>query len=211
MIKGAIFDLDGTILDSMHVWDDLADKYLLSIGITPQEDLKEIFVKMTTMQSACWLKENLNIDKEVNEIIDGYNVLLKKFYREEVAIKKEFTECYEYMQKNNVPMIIATSNEIENVRSALKRHGLENKFEYILTCSELGTDKTNPFIYIKAAELLNSEPKDIWVFEDSYFCVKTAKGAGFNVCAVYDESNKKYEAETISLADHYFKINENKE
>ena len=211
MIKGAVFDLDGTILDSMHVWDDLADKYLLSIGITPPKGLNEIFAKMTTLQSAYWLKENLNIDKDVNEIIDGYNVLLHRFYRKEVGIKKEFIECYEYMKKNNIPMIIATSSGIESVKASLKRHGLEDEFEYILTCNELDTDKTKPFIYIKAAELLNSDPKDIWVFEDSYFCVKTAKEAGFHVCAVYDESNKKYEAETISLADNYFKINENKE
>ena len=164
MIKGAVFDLDGTILDSMHVWDDLADKYLLSIGITPPEGLNEIFVKMTTMQSACWLKENLNIDKDVNEIIDGYNVLLNRFYREEVCLKKEFVECYEYMKKNNIPMLIATSCEINNVKVSLKRHGLEDKFEYILTCSELATDKTKPFIYIKAAELLKVVAQaKVWV------------------------------------------------
>lgn len=205
MVKGAIFDLDGTILDSMHVWDDLAEKYLLSIGITPPSGLNDIFSEMSTKQSADWIIDNLHIDKKASNILEGYNSLLEKFYREEVSLKKEFTQCLRYMQKNDIPMIIATSSDIKNVEASLKLHSLKDKFKYILTCNELGTDKTKPYIYLKAAELLQAVPEELVVFEDSYFCIKTAKDAGFKVCAVYDDSNKKYEKETINIADYYIK------
>ena len=208
MIKGAIFDLDGTILDSMHVWDDLADKYLLSIGIIPPSYIKDIFETMTTSMSAKWIIDNLHVNKSVDEILDGYNSLLMRFYKEEVKLKKEFMECFGYLKERNIPMIIATSNERVNVISALRLHGLESEFKYIITCNELETDKTKPDIYLKAAGLLKESPEDILVFEDSYFCVKTAKEAGFKVCAVYDKSNEKYLDNTRIIADYYLENRE---
>ena len=203
MIKGAIFDLDGTILDSMHVWDDLADKYLLSIGITPLPGLKDIFKTMTTSMSAKWLIDNLQIDKSVDEIVEGYNILLDKFYKEEVKLKSGFKECFCYLKEKGIPMIIASSCDRRNILEALKLHELEYEFKYILTCSELDTDKTKPDIYLKAANLLKEKPENIVVFEDSYFCIKTAKDAGFKVCAVYDDSNKRYLNDTRKIADYY--------
>lgn len=208
MIKGAIFDLDGTILDSMCVWDDLADKYLLSIGITPPAGLNKVFEKMSTSMSAKWIIDNIHVNKSVEEIIDGYNSLLKKFYKEEVKLKQEFKVCFNYLKDRKIPMIIATSSERENVLAALKLHGLENEFKYILTCNELKTDKTKPYIYLKGAELLEEDPEDVLVFEDSYFCVKTAKKAGFKVCAVYEKSNEKYIENTKNIADYYFEYKE---
>ena len=208
MVKGAIFDLDGTILDSMHVWDDLADKYLLSIGVTPMPYLKDIFETMTTSMTAEWLIENMHVNKSVDEILDGFNSLLSEFYKDKVKLKKEFRECFNYLKERDIPMMIATSSERTNVVSALKLHGLDNEFKGILTCDELETDKTKPYIYLKGAEVLGEKPEDIVVFEDSYFCIKTAKEAGFKVCAVYDESNKKYMDDTKNIADYYFEYKE---
>ena len=208
MIKGAIFDLDGTILDSMNVWDDLSDKYLLSIGITPPDGLNKIFETMSTSMSAKWIIDNLHVNKSVDEIIDGYNSLLSKFYKEEVKLKKEFMECFNYLKERNIPMIIATSSDREYALAALNLHGLENEFKYILTCNELKTDKTKPDIYLKAAELLGEDPEDVLVFEDSYFCVKTAKKAGFKVCAVYEKCNEKYLEDTKNIADYYYEYKE---
>ena len=201
MIKGAIFDLDGTILDSMKVWDDLADKYLLSIGINPPDGLKETFELMSTRQSARWIIENLHVKKTEEEIMEGFDKQLSFYYKNEVDLKPGFLEFIKKLEDKKVPCCIVTTNSRINVEYALQKYNISSDFKFVLTCSEMNTDKTRPDIYIKAAEMLGLKPSEVIVFEDSYHCIKTAKDNNFRVCSVYDKSNIEHFEASKSIAD----------
>ena len=203
MIKGAIFDFDGTILDSMKVWDDLADKYLLSMGVEPPKGLKDTFALMSTRQSARWIIDNLHVQKTEEEIMKGYDNQLSEYYKNEVELKLGFLDFFKKLKDRGVPCCIVTTNSRKNVEYALQKYNLQDDFEFILTCSEENTDKTKPYIYTKAAEMLKLQPSEVMVFEDSYHCIKTAKEADFRVCSVFDESNIEFLEASKEVADYF--------
>ena len=203
MIKGAIFDLDGTILDSMKVWDDLADKYLLSIGVEPPKGLKETFALMSLRQSARWIIDNLYVQKTEEEIMKGYDNELNNYYKNHVELKPGFLDFFKGLRSRGVPCCIVTTNSRINTECALRKFGLQDDFKFILTCSEEDTDKTKPYIYLKAAKMLKIKPLEVVVFEDSYHSLKTAKDAKFRVYSVFDESNIELLEESKEVSDYF--------
>ena len=203
-IVGAIFDLDGTILDSMSFWKTLSDNYLDSLGIEPEKDLNAKLLTMSIDQSAAYLKQIYKMDKSEAEIIEDINNLVGDYYLKEVKLKDGVGELLKFFSDNCVKMCVATATIKERAVSALKRIGIEKYFEDVITCSEVGLGKTNPKIYNEALKIIGTSKEETYVFEDAMYALKTAKNAGFNTVGIYDESEEN-QAELETLSDVYLK------
>ena len=184
-IRGAIFDLDGVLLDSMSVWNDLGVRYLKKRGIEPKDGLGQILFSMSMEQGADYLKEQYHLPDTPQEILNGIEQMIQDFYFYEVQPKEGAKELLQFLQKQNVKMITATSSPREHVTKALQRIGLFDYLEQIYTTGEVGESKHSPLIYQLAAESLGTKPEETLVFEDSLYALKTAKKAGFRAIGGY--------------------------
>lgn len=201
-LKGAIFDLDGTLLDSMRVWDTLGADYLRSRGIEPRENLKEKFKELSLYEAACYFKNDYGVNDSPEEIMAAMNGMIETFYADEVLPKAGVPEFLKTLQSKNVKMCIATATDEYLVKSALIRNGLLGYFDQIFTCASVGSGKDHPDIYESALSCLKTDKKETIVFEDALFAVKTAKRAGFIVCGIFDSSESRQD-EIRKRSDYY--------
>lgn len=188
-LRGAIFDADGTLLDSMHIWHELGARYLESMNITPEEGLSRKLYPMTLEQSCKYLKTHYGLRDSEGDIQSGILGIIEGFYRDEVTLKDGVREFLSAMNDKGIPMVIATSGSRELLSSALERNDIAEYFAEIFTCSELNTTKHEPDIFMSCAEFLSLSPESIGVFEDALFAIETAKRAGFITFGVKDDSN----------------------
>lgn len=202
MIKGAIFDLDGTLLDSMSIWDSIGEDYLRSVGYEPKEDLRETLKTFSLYQSACYFKSKFGVTLPVNKMMNGVSKMVEKYYAEEVLIKSGVAEFLKQLNQNGVKMCIATVTDKHLAETALKRCGVDKYFSEIFTCNSVGHSKEEPVIYREALKHLGTGKNDTVVFEDTLFSLQTAKADGFITAAVYDIHEDRQE-EIKSLADFY--------
>ena len=202
MIKGAIFDLDGTLLDSMFIWDTIGEEYLRSLGKEPHEDLKETFMTLTLEEAAEYYREHYGVSLSVKEIVDGVNAMVEQTYRTKVTLKPGISEYLAWLKENGVRMCVATVTDRYLVEETLERLGVRHYFSEIFTCAEVGFGKDKPIIYQKALEHLETEKRDTYVFEDMLFALNTAKTDGFPTVGVYDR-HEVHQNELKGLADYY--------
>lgn len=205
MIKGAIFDVDGTLLDSMEIWEDVAIRYLKSIGVEAEPDLPEVMFTMSLPEGAAYVKEHYRLTQETDEIIKGVLDIIRNYYEETAPLKPGVTKILEELSGKRIPMTVATSNNKEEVEAAFKRLGIASYFSRIFTCEEVGAGKTRPDIYMKAAEYMGTRPEETVIFEDVLHAIRTAKKAGFLAVGLYDEASKADQEEIKKEADWYAK------
>lgn len=203
MIKGTIFDADGTILDSMGIWKELGARYLLSLGIKPQENLAEVLFPLTVDEGCLYLKENYNLSQTPKEIKTHLLTILSNYYKFEVKAKDGIKQMLSFLKEREVPCVIATSGDKMLLKSALERLELMGYFKNIFTCEELNTNKREPKIYEISADFLGFQKEEIAVFEDALFTVQTAKNAGFTVFAVKDNDSLDDEELLRKTADFF--------
>ena len=202
MIKGAIFDLDGTLLDSMFIWDTIGEEYLRSLGKEPHEDLKETFMTLTLEEAAEYYREHYGVALSVKEIVDGVNSMVEETYRTKVTLKPGIAEYLAWLKGNGVRMCVATVTDRYLVEETLERLGVRHYFSEIFTCAEVGFGKDKPVIYQKALEHLGTAKDETYVFEDMLFALNTAKTDGFPTVGVYDR-HEVHQDELKGLADYY--------
>ena len=202
MIRGAIFDLDGTLIDSMFIWDNIGEEYLKSLGMEPKENLAEVFKTFTLEQSAEYYRKNYNIGLSVGEITDGINNMVAEIYRTKVVLKPGVRDFLKRLQNFDVKMCIATVTDRPIVEDILKRLNIDEYFSEIFTCAEVGFSKETPEIYRKALKHLGTEKNETIVFEDALHALKTAKSDGFKVAAVYD-THESCQSEMKEISDYY--------
>lgn len=187
-MEGAIFDLDGTLLDSMFIWDTIGEDYLRSRGIEPHENLYEKFKDMSLSQAAAYYQSEYGLADGTDAIIDGVGRLIGGFYMDKVQPKAGVAEFLAALQKRNVKMCVTTANKESLAKAALLKNGLLSYLEEILTCQDVGYGKDEPQIFNAAWQLLQTPKAHTWVFEDALHAVHTAKAAGFPVVGVYDKA-----------------------
>ena len=202
MIKGAIFDFDGTLVDSMFIWDIIGEVYLRSLGKEPKENLAETFKTFTLEQSAEYYREHYGVTLSVREIVDDINAMVAEIYRTKVALKDGVKEFLEKLRTDGVKMCVATVTDKLIVEDVLEKLGILSCFENIITCAEVGYSKETPHIYREALNYLGTEKAETVVFEDAFHALMTAKNDGFPVAAVYDAHEKK-QALVRANADYY--------
>ena len=203
MVKGIIFDADGTLLNSMPIWENLGELYLKSMGIEAKQGLGEVLFTMSLTQAAQYLIQEYHLNLTEEEIIDGLNREIEEYYAKKVPLKEGVRSFLEGFRELHIPMVIATTGDRKNLEAALKRLGIRNLFEGILTCTEMQTDKSKPDIYLAAALQMDCDPDEVIVFEDAYHAIVTAKKAGFITVGVYDQANDRDLAKIWNTADVY--------
>lgn len=202
MIKGAIFDFDGTLFDSMYIWATMGETYLRSIGLEPRENLNEKFKTLSLYTAALYYQTEYGVTLSVQEIMNGINSLAEIHYREKVIPKPGIPQFLADLKEKGVRMCIATASDKYLIEAALQRCGISQYFSEIFTCTSVGHGKDEPVIYRKALEHLGTKKCETVVFEDSLHAVKTAKNDGFTVSAVFDTYEKEQDA-VKRLSDFY--------
>lgn len=200
MLKGAIFDFDGTLVDSMAVWDTIGADYLRSLGIRPKEPPDRAFQTFSLAEAAEYYRANYGIAHSVGEIIGGVNERIKESYRTKVALKKGVAGYLAYLHSRGVTMCIATLSDKELVKDTVLCLGISDFFSEIFACSE--TNKTEPDIYRRALSYLGTKKAETYVFEDAFYAAETAKKDGFPVVGINDAFEPNQE-ELKRIADVY--------
>lgn len=198
--KYSIFDLDGTLLDSMAAWHNLGRDYLLLKNVIPPENLNEIIASMSMLESAKYFKQAFKINLSPEEIITGVNELIADKYRNELILKPYVREYLQKLKEENVKMCIATATPLKMAMTALERNEIIDYFSFVASCDEVGVGKNKPDIFYMAANKLNADTSEIEVYDDADFALITAKEAGFYTIGVFDESfkDKRKDIEIIS-------------
>jgi len=198
--KYAIFDLDGTILESMEAWNDLGRGFLLGKGVDAPENLNEIIKPMTLKEAAEYFQIAFNINLSIDDILKEMSILMEEKYKNELELKPYVKEYLEKLNNENVKMCIASATPLRMIEVALKRLNIFDYFEFISSCDEVGVGKNQPDIFYYAAKKLNAEPSEIAVYEDADFALITAKEANFYTIGVYDKyfNDKRKNIELIS-------------
>lgn len=202
MLKGVIFDFDGTLFDSMFIWDSVGEVYLRSLGREVEAGLQEILKPMSLRQSAEYLREKYRLPLSVADIMDGVNHTVEDYYFHTVQPKPGVIAFLEELRGRNIGLCIATATDRYQVEAALRRCGMGHFFSEIFTCTEVGSGKDRPDIFRRAMEQLQTERRSTAVVEDAYHAVRTAKEDGFPVAAIYD-AHESRQQELRQLADVY--------
>ena len=204
MIGGAIFDVDGTLLDSMGMWDTAASGFLRTMGVEADAGLDRLMFTMTVPEGVAYARERYRLPQSEDELIAGLNDYVYHFYAEEVQPRPGMPALIAALRENGVPMAAATSSERAPVEAALARVGILPALRAVFTCTEVGAGKRSPAIYEAALEALGRPAREtVWVFEDALYAARTAQAAGFRVCGLYDPSSAAEQDDLRVLADFY--------
>lgn len=201
MIRGCIFDADGTLLDSMKIWDDLGERYLILQGKNPEENLSQILFPMSLEESSAYLQKHYLPDLSVQEIQNGFMHLIERSYASEIPAKPGAVSFVHKLQEKNMPMMVATISDPEMIRSALQRLGILDCFMDVLDTVSMHTDKSQPDIYLKACQCMGTKPAETAVFEDTLIPLCTAEKADFHTVAVEDSASLSDRKEIMHTAD----------
>lgn len=183
-----LFDLDGTLLDSMHLWDDVGIRFLNQHHIEVPIHINDIIKDMSFAQSAKYFITLGNLSMSVKEVCEEIYQMVAYRYAQEVSCKKGVTAFLKQAQAQDIPMGIVTALDKDIASAALKHNKIDAYFSFILTCDEIKKGKDEPDIYLEGAKRLGVVPHHIYVFEDALYCMKTAKNASFHVIGVFDET-----------------------
>lgn len=201
--KAVIFDLDGTLLDSMWLWKDIDIEYLGGFGIDIPDDLQKSIEGKSFTETAVYFKERFGISDTVEQIMTYWNKMAMAKYCHKVMLKPGAREFIIELHNKNIKLGIATSNSRELTEAALKSKDIYKYFEAIVTGCDVKTGKPNPEIYLRAAKLLDVPPDECLVFEDVPQGILAGKNAGMTTCAVDDEYSRIFLKEKIMLADYF--------
>lgn len=204
MIKGIVFDLDGTIIDSMSVWYKVDRTFLYENGIVDvPSDASEKIRKMTINEAANFFINEFRLDLTPEYIIARIEELVRKEYEENIQLKPHVIELLDLLDKCEIPYCIATATYRGLAEAVLTRCGIIDRFSFIATDAEYPCGKTAPDIFFGCAERLGCSSDEVLVIEDSLHCIKTAAEAGFMTVGIYDEMSAHQRSEIESVADHY--------
>ena len=204
MIKGVIFDIDGTLLDSMPVWNHLGERYLQKMGFK-EEETEGLSQRISTMpftEGIRYIKKEYSLDIAEEKIREQLQEMIAGAYCDEIALKAGAKEYLQFLKERGIPCILATAGDASLVTAALKRLKVWEEFQGLLLCEEFNTSKREAKIYQLAMERLSlSRPEEVLVCEDVLHAVKSAKQAGFQVCGILDEANREDWAMIQEVAD----------
>ena len=195
----AIFDMDGTLIDSMKFWKNLALEYLSSKGIKQvSEEILQKIKPMTMSESAHLFQEVFGLSGDVEAEM---NAIMDEHYRNDIPLKNGVRAYLDMLHRKGVRMCVASATAEPLMESCLSRLGVRDRFMFLLSCETVGAGKTSPLVYHEAAKRLQANPNEIAVYEDALYAVKTAKNAGYYVIGVYDEGAAKNWEAVTKIAD----------
>lgn len=201
MIEGAIFDVDGTLFDSMGVWHNCGVRFLAKLGIEAEPGLGDFLFTQTNETGAIYMVDKYHLDMAPEEVAAGMSEDMENYYFNNASLKDGAAELLDRFQAEGIPMTVASSTDRYLLEAAFDRLDLNRYFAGILSCGDLGTTKSDPLVFNKAAEMIGTPAEGTWVFEDGLYAIRTAAGAGYKTVAVYDELSRDDFDEMKELAD----------
>ncbi len=201
--KAVIFDLDGTLVDSMWMWKEIDREYLGRFELPLPEDLQGAIEGMSFSETACYFKERFQIPDSLEQIKKNWNEMAWEKYEKQVPLKAGAHRFLDLLKEQHIAMAIATSNSRELVEMVTKVHGIYDYFSVIVTGCDVHKGKPAPDVYLKAAEGIHVRPEECLVFEDIVQGIMAGKNAGMRVCAVEDKYSMFQEEQKRALADYY--------
>ena len=202
-IKAAIFDLDGTLVDSMWVWEKIDIEFLKARGFESPKSLMGDICHLTFEQTADYFKSTFNLKESVQEIMDEWNNMAYTHYKNDVKLKPGAKEFLLTLKKLNIKIALATSNCTQLLEITLKSNGIFELFDIISTTDEVSHGKDFPDIYLLSAKKLNVNPNECIVFEDILKAVNGAKLADMHVVGVKDNFSENQSKEIKKCSDRY--------
>ena len=185
-VRGVILDLDGTLLDSMPLWHEIDLQFLSENGIEPPENISEIVGKMSITEWAEYFIREFSMPYTPEYVIRRIEGMAETAYRESIPLKPHVSAFLDALDAAGLPYGIATATYRNSADAALRRLGLLDRMQFVLTGEDVQEGKTSPEIYLFAAERLGTAPEETLVVEDALHCVRTASAAGFLTAGVYD-------------------------
>ena len=202
-IEAIIFDVDGTIADSMWMWKQIDIEYLGRFGIELPPDLQKNIEGMSFRETAHYFKEHFSISDSVEKMMSDWNAMAANKYRYEIPLKEGVLTFFDECRRRGIYLGIVTSNSAELLGYLLKAHNLENYFDVIITGSDGLKGKPAPDMYLEAAKRLAVSPKKCLVFEDIIPGILAGKSAGMKVCAIDDLYSRDVILEKKKEADYF--------
>ena len=192
-IKGAIFDMDGTLIDSLGFWDvywkKIGERFLGDVNFKPKQE-DNLAVRTVTIENAAKIiHERYNVAKSALELLEFTENLLEWWYLNAVKAKDGVKELLEFLYNGGVKMCIASASPGTLVAKTLEMCGISKYFERMVSCAEVGKGKDEPDVFIKALEYLGTPLDSTFVFEDSVTAILTAHNYGFKTIGIYDDNS----------------------
>ena len=210
-IKGAIFDMDGTLIDSLmfwgHLWRRIGKEYMNDEGFLPDGEVDRAVRTMIYVDAMAYFKEHYGIAGSTEDFIEFAKGGILDFYRDIATVKVGAVEILTALRGRGIPVYLASATAMEFISPVLKMHGLDGYFDGILSCADIGKGKEKPDIYLLAAEQMGLSVGDVCVFEDSFVALETAKSAGFKTVGLYDKYSMGQDR-LLAASDIYMKEGE---
>ena len=210
-INGAIFDMDGTLVDSLifweHLWEHFGKTFFNGKKFHPTNEEDKAIRTMTIGDAMRYLYSIYHIGESADELAQLGTDMLGDFYKVRAELKCGVTEFLEFCKGRNIRMCVASASEKDYVKSVLGHLGIDKYFSGFFSCSEVGKGKDEPDVYLLAMEHLGTKKEETCVFEDSLTAIKTVKKIGMKTVAIYDKYNYGQE-EMKTLADCYIEKDE---
>lgn len=205
-ITGAIFDFDGTLFDSMHVWVGIRDKYFDRIGLKLSKEDEEVFKGVYLRESLILAKERFSLPQSYEELYSQFFEYIKELYLSDAKPKNDIIPFLEELKSRGVKMGIATATGEPALIAALEKYGMRDYFSFICSTYTVGAAKTEPKLYDTVLRELGTDKESTWIFEDALYAVKTAKKNGYNVVGIYDKSEPEAEEfkNTVDIFIHNY-------
>ena len=204
-IKGAIFDMDGTAVDSLHFWDylwkSISDTFLSGQKFLPSEDLNKKIRTTIFTNSMTLLNENYHFLPRNDDFVKYAENLIVSFYKT-VKPKNGVIELLQFLKSKSVKIYLATATDTKLLKYALESCNLTEYFDGIFSCADIGVSKDKPDIYYKVIDAMHLTPSEVCVFEDALVAIRTAKNAGFNTVGIFDKHN--FNQEQVKLYSDYY-------
>ncbi len=201
-IKGAIFDMDGTLLDTMGAWRTLCCRFVRSLGYEPEEEMEEKMRALGYPKNREYLQAHYAPNMTLEQLNEAMLQCMVDYYRCEAQPLPYVTELLDELKRRDVKMCIASATHKEMCEVALKAAGIDHYFSAIFDVPGAGKNKNYPDIFEQALSYLGTAKEETPVFEDAHYSIKTCKSAGFPVVAIRD-AWEPLQDEVKALADVY--------
>ena len=201
--EAVIFDLDGSLVDSMWMWKAIDIEYLKGFGIKPPEDLQKQIGGRSFFETAVFFKDKFGLEDSVEKIGDDWNRMAWDKYTNEVPLKDGAFEFLSACENKGIKLGIASSNSTELIEQVLFSHNIRDKFSSVKSGTQIQKGKPAPDVYLAVANELKVSPEKCLVFEDLVDGIKAGKNAGMTVVAVSDDYSRHSDKAKRELADYY--------